>query len=210
MTIRLPDANGGANHGGFVICAIKCQVHATPMSWRLDPLRTGLLIIDVQERLIPAMTGAESLVKKLATAVKVARLFSVPIFHTEQAPEKLGPTIAAVREALGPEAAQPRLGRDFSKAGCFQPDELPPTLLVAGVETHVCVRQSVFDLRERGHTVFLLADAVSSRAESDHRLALHELRGIAGARITSLEAISWELLGRAEGEAFRKLLALLK
>ena len=111
---------------------------------------------------------------------------------------------------MGPDAPAPRERRDFSKAGCFGPDELPPALLVAGVETHVCVRQTVFDLRERGHTIYLLADAVSSRAESDHRLALHELREIAGARITTLETVAWELLGRAEGEAFRKLLALLK
>ena len=74
----------------------------------------------------------------------------------------------------------------------------------------MCVRQTVFDLRERGHEVYLLADAVSSRSETDHRLALHELREIAGARITTLEAISWELLGRAEGVTFKSLLAILK
>ena len=78
------------------------------------------------------------------------------------------------------------------------------------METHVCVRQSVFDLRERGHAVYLLADAAGSRAEENHRLALHELREIAGARITTVETVAWELLGRAEGEAFKALLALLK
>ena len=118
--------------------------------------------------------------------------------------------MAPLREALGPEAPVPRQRLTFSKADCFQPGELPPTLLVAGVETHVCVRQSVFDLHERGHAVYLLADAVSSRAELDHRLALHELREVAGTRITTLEAVAWELLGRAEGEAFKKLLAILK
>ena len=99
---------------------------------------------------------------------------------------------------------------EFSKAGCFAAGELPPTLLVAGIETHVCVRQTVFDLRERGHAVSLLADAVSSRSEADHRLALHEMREVARARITTREAVSWEMLGRAEGEPFKKLLAILK
>ena len=180
------------------------------MSWRLDPRQTGLLVIDAQERLLPAMAGADTLVRRMVTAVKVARQFGLPVFHTEQAPEKLGPTVASVREAMGDGAAPPRAKHEFSAAGCFGQDELPSTLLVAGVETHVCIRQSVFDLRERGVAVYLLADAVGSRAESDHRLALHELREIARARVTTVETVAWELLGRAEGPAFKILLSLLK
>ena len=180
------------------------------MSWRLDPKNAGLLVIDVQERLLPAMVESEARLKKIVTAVQVARLFGLPVFHTEQAPEKLGPTAAPVREALGPTAPAPRLRRTFSKAECFTLDELPPTLLVVGLETHVCVRQTVFDLCEQGTGVYLLADAVSSRAEIDHRLALHEMREIAGARITTVETVAWELLIGAEGEIFKKLLALLK
>ena len=134
----------------------------------------------------------------------------MPVFHTEQAPDKLGPTVAPIREALGEGAAAPRVKLEFSKAGCFSAGDLPGIVLVAGIETHVCVRQTVFDLRERGHAVFLLADAVSSRSETDHRLALHELREIAGVRITTLEAVAWELLGRAEGSTFKSLLAILK
>ncbi len=180
------------------------------MSWRLNPNETGLLIIDVQERLVPAMTGATALVKRVADSVAVAQLFGLPIFHSEQVPDKLGPTVAPVRAALGANTPPARTKHAFSAAGCFEPDKLPLTLLVAGIETHVCVRQTVFDLRERGHTIFLLADAVASRAEPDHRLALHELREIAQARVTTLETVAWELLGRTEGELFKKLLALLK
>ena len=179
------------------------------MSWRLDPTRCALLVIDVQERLVPVMKNADAVVKRIADAVRVARLFGLPVFHTEQAPDKLGVTVAPIRDALG-EGAPPRLKLEFSKAGCFADGELPPTLLVAGIETHVCVRQTVFDLRTRDHAVHLLADAVSSRSETDHRLALHEMREIARARITTLEALSWEMLGRAEGDPFKKLLAILK
>ena len=71
------------------------------MNWRLDPRRTGLLIIDVQERLLPAMTEPEARLEKMALAVEVARQFGLPIFHTEQAPDKLGPTVSVVRDALG-------------------------------------------------------------------------------------------------------------
>ena len=180
------------------------------MSWRLNPKETGLLVIDVQERLVPAMVGADALVKRVSAAVTVAKLFGLPVFHSEQVPAKLGPTVPPVRDALGADATPARAKHAFSAAGCFTAGELPATLLVTGVEAHVCVRQTVFDLRERGHSVYVLADAVASRAESDCRLALHEMREIAGARITTLETVAWELLGKAEGGTFKTLLTLLK
>ena len=180
------------------------------MGWRLIPDETGLLVIDVQARLVPAMSGADALVKRVADSVAVARMFGLPVFYTEQVPAKLGPTVPPVLDALGADAPPARVKSEFSAAGCFAPGELPPTVLVAGIEAHVCVRQTVFDLRERGHHIFLLADAVASRDDADRRLALHEMREIARARVTTLETVAWELLGRAEGEPFKKLLALLK
>ena len=62
----------------------------------------------------------------------------------------------------------------------------------------------------RGHTILLLADAAGSRSEMDHRLAIHEMREFAGIRVTAVESIAWELLGSAEGDAFKALLTLLK
>jgi nicotinamidase-related amidase len=180
------------------------------MSWRLDPTQTGLLIIDVQERLTPVIWEAPRMVKSIVTAIGVAHLFKLQVFLTEQLPNKLGPTVAPIRAALGENAPPARVKAVISAAPSFEPGELPATILVVGIETHVCVRQTVFDLRERGHQVRVLADAVSSRAEMNHRLALHELREIAGARITTVETYAWELLDRAEGETFKALLALLK
>lgn len=180
------------------------------MSWRINTREAGLLVVDIQERLLPAIQDGAALAARAALAVRVARLFHLPVFHTEQVPHKLGPTVANVREALGPDQVPAPVKSDFSSAGCYAPGELPRTLIVVGVETHVCVRQTVFDLRERGHEIYLLADAVGSRSETDHRLALHEMREIARARVTSLEALAWEILEKAEGEPFRKLLALLK
>jgi nicotinamidase-related amidase len=177
--------------------------------WRLDPKTAGLLVIDAQEKLLPAIRDSQALVKRIAEAVAVARVLGLPIFLTEQVPEKLGPTVAAVRAAFGGEAPAPRAKRDFSSAGSFAEGELPPVLLVAGAETHVCVRQSVYDFRARGHGVYLLADAVGSRTEIDHRLALHELRET-GARVTTLETVAWELLRGAGDERFRRVLAILK
>ena len=180
------------------------------MSWRLDPNQTGLLIIDVQERLTPVLWESERLVKRIVCAISVARLFGLPVFLTEQVPAKLGPTVAALRDALGDAAPAARTKSVISAAPCFGPGELPATILAVGIETHVCVRQTVFDLRERGHTVWVLADAVSSRAQLDPRLALHELREHAGARVSTVETVAWEFLDRAEGATFKALLALLK
>ena len=78
------------------------------MSWRLDPKQTGLLIIDVQERLTPVVWESEKLVKRIVCAIAVARLFGLPIFLTEQVPAKLGPTVAALRDALGDAAPAAR------------------------------------------------------------------------------------------------------
>ncbi len=169
-----------------------------------------MLVIDVQVRLVPAMAEPDRLVKRVADSVAVARLFGLPVFHSEQVPAKLGPTVAPVRDALGIATPPARAKSEFSAAGCFAPGELPSTLLIVGIEAHVCVRQTVLDLRERGHRIYLLADAVASRDEADRRLALHEMRELAQARVTTLETVAWELLGQAEGEAFKKLLALLK
>ncbi len=180
------------------------------MSWRLDPRQTALLVIDVQERLVPVMTEPDTLVRKVVHAVQVARLFGLPVFHTEQAPAKIGRTVAPILAVLGEEAPPARWKDELSAAPVFGPQELPPTLLVTGIETHVCVRQTVYDLHARGHAIYLLADAVSSRSPVDHRLALHELREHAAKRVTSVEAVAWEFLGRAEGETFKRLLAILK
>ena len=180
------------------------------MSWRIDTQTAGLLVVDVQERLLPAIHHGDAVAIRVALAVKVAQLFGLPTFHTEQVPHKLGPTVAVVRDALGADQPPAPTKTAFSSADCYTPGELPKILIVVGIETHVCIRQTVFDLRERGHAIYLLADAVSSRSETDHRLALHELREIAGARVTSLEALAWEMLGKAEGGVFKKLLALLK
>ncbi len=180
------------------------------MGWRLDSKQTGLLIIDVQERLTPVIWESARMVKAVVSAVAIARLFGLPIFLTEQVPAKLGPTVAPIRAALGEEGPVARTKAVISAAPCFGPEELPATILAVGIETHVCVRQTVFDLRARGHDVRVLADAVSARAHLDHQLALHEMREDAGARVTTVETVAWELLERAEGETFKAMLALLK
>ena len=176
------------------------------MSWRLDPAKTGLLLIDLQERLVPAIDGGERVVRKAGGLLAAAELFSIPVFATEQVPEKLGPTVAALELARRGIAALPKVS--FSAASVL-PKELPPTVIVAGVETHVCVRQTVYDLRLGGRTVILAGDAMGSRHPDDHRLALAEMRHDK-VLIVSVEALAFELAGGADSPRFKALLAVFK
>ncbi|MCC6356178.1 MAG: isochorismatase family protein [Verrucomicrobiae bacterium] len=176
------------------------------MSWRLDPKKTAVAIIDIQEKLLPAISGGQRLAAKAAQIARIADLFGIPILITEQVPAKLGPTVATVRDAMRDPNPLPKV--TFSAAPVL-PLDMPKCVLVAGIETHVCVRQTVYDLRVRGHDVYVLADAVGSRAATDHEIALEELRSDK-VLISSVEAVAWELLGSADSPQFRQAFAILK
>ncbi|SDT87801.1 Nicotinamidase-related amidase [Verrucomicrobium sp. GAS474] len=178
------------------------------MSWRLDPSDLGLVVVDVQERLVPVLHEPARLVKKTASLVALARLFALPLLVSEHVPEKLGPTVPDL--GLLPDDRRV-LKRTFSAAAALEAlgDALPKTLLVCGCETHICVRQTVYDLREGGRTVVLVGDACSSRAPLDHALALDEMR-TDKTLITSVEALGWELTGSVDSPRFKAVLALLK
>ena len=176
------------------------------MSWRIDPSKTAVAIIDVQDRLIPAISGGPLIVAKVEQLARIASLFQLPIFVTEQVPKKLGQTAPSVRAAI-PHLA-PVEKSAFSAAPAL-PKDMPRCVLVAGIETHVCVRQNVYDLRVRGHDVRVLADATGSRSPADHDIALQELRSDR-VLITSVEATAWELLGSSDHPLFRPAMAILK
>lgn len=171
---------------------------------RLDPARAALLVIDVQERLVAAMPGpaAERLVARTVAAIKGARALGLPIAVTEQYPKGLGPTVPVVAGAL--EGVRPVEKVEFSAA-------LPAVLtalrnrtqvLVVGMETHVCVYQTVRDLGGRGMSPFLCADAVLSRHETDLRAGVDLCRE-AGAVVTTVEGALFDLLGRAGTAEFK-------
>ena len=125
------------------------------MSWRLDPTTMRV----ARHRRARTSRARDDGTRRRSSSAWPTRSgwrgsSGLPVFHTEQAPEKLGPTVAPIRDALGSGCtAAPGCGWSFPRRVVSTPGELPPTLLVAGIETHVCVRQTVFDLRERGHAV---------------------------------------------------------
>jgi len=176
------------------------------MSWRLQPTETGLLVVDVQEKLVAAVKEPADWVERVEILVKAARLLEMPVAITEQVPVKLGKTLPAVLQAAG--KVSPISKTKFSAAEAGK-NLGKKRVLVAGCETHVCVRQTVYELRLREVQPVLVADAVGSRKDSDRQLALQEMRHD-GIVVTTTEAVLFELLETAEHPKFREIQGLIK
>jgi nicotinamidase-related amidase len=167
----------------------------------------AVLLIDVQERLVPALeNGGKEMVANAARLAAGAALFDVPVCATEQSPEKLGPTVAEL--APYPQLVLPKTA--FSAAGL--PMLLPPgteDVLVAGCEAHVCVLQTALRLLESGYAVKWAGDAVGSRRVVDRDSAGARAR-TAGADIVTTEMVLFEWLRTSGHPKFRAILDLLR
>ncbi len=177
----------------------------------LNNQRTGLMIIDVQGKLAGMMTNPESLFQQLQMLIRGANTLGLPIVWIEQIPEKLGATRAEISHLLPGEPlpkntfggmANDQIAAAVRNSGC-------DTWLVAGIETHICVYQTVAQLLEAGYQVEIVADAVSSRTESNRATGIRKMESL-GARTTSVEMALMELQGVAEGDTFRQLVKLIK
>lgn len=182
--------------------------------FRLDRRSAGLLVVDLQERLLRAMeaeAGPRAL-KNALLLVRAARRLKLSMAATEQYPRGLGPTVPELREAL--EGVRPIEKIEFSCANVpgivegFRSSHVEHVVLV-GVETHVCVLQTALDLLAEGFSVHIPADAVASRTRLNLETGLR-LAEQAGAAVTSTETVLFQLLGRAGTEEFRELSALVK
>ncbi len=180
---------------------------------KLDPARTAILVVDVQERLCPAMPPAEleRLVKYVRALLGAARELGLPVLATEQYPKGLGPTLPALRELL---PSPPLVKMHFSCApdpGFAAALEAPGRrqVVIAGMETHVCVFQTARDLTAQGYEVQVCADAVTSRTEEHRRVGL-ELCREAGAVVTTAETAIFDLLGQCGTPQFKKVAPLVK
>ncbi len=167
---------------------------------------SALLLVDVQERLVPAVEGGKEMVANAARLAGAAALLSVPVCATEQAPDKLGPTVAEL--APYPQLVQPKTV--FGAAGL--PMLLPPgteEVLVAGCEAHVCVLQTVIGLLAARRRVLVVADAVGSRTSANRDAALDRVVRH-GAEIVTTEMVLFEWLRDATHPRFREVQALIR
>ena len=177
----------------------------------LRPETAVLLVIDVQDRLLPSISEAEQRIEFMRRMIEAAKVLELPIVVTEQYPAGLGRTCVALQQCLEDRPVIEKMR--FS--ACEQPliDRLAeldrPQVIVIGIEAHVCVQQTTLDLLRRGYTVYVCADAVGSRRPLDAAAALERMRQ-AGAIITTTESATFELLGRAGTEAFKKILPIVK
>ncbi len=178
----------------------------------LDRQSTTLIVIDVQGTLAESMHEKDALFDQLRRLILGSRALELPILCTEQVPDRLGPTLPEIREVLT--GVEPIRKQTFSCCGCADfsqaLEELGrPQLLLAGIETHICVFQTAAELTEAGYDVEIVTDAVSSRTDANKQIGLEKCRD-AGARMTSVETALFELQRTAEGDSFKTIIGLVK
>lgn len=177
----------------------------------LETDRSVLLIVDLQEKLARAMHDADALIDRIATLAAGAGILDLPVLLTEQNPAGLGPTVAPVARAV---QAAPIEKREFS---CWARPEFRQALarlgrdqvLLAGIETHVCIYQTARDLLAENFEVHVVADATGSRNPDHARIALDRMAED-GARRSCVEMALLELQATSQGERFKQLLGLIK
>jgi len=189
------------------------QIHKTvPMSHptRMSASDTALLVIDVQEKLLAKIPAANALVRNIAFLIDSAKLLGVPMTATEQYPKGLGPTVGELAGRL------PQRPDKVAFSCCAIPSVVEgfrhaarPKVLLAGMETHVCVLQTALDLLARDFRVYVPVDAVASRYAVDHEQAIRRLDR-AGAIITTSETAVFEWLGSADHPRFKQVSALVQ
>lgn len=181
-------------------------------SFRLNREDTILVMIDFQERLMPVMKDHQELEEAVIKLVRGIRTLDVPVIVTQQYTKGLGPTIQPIADALG--AFSPIEKTDFSAAAELDFLEAlnaskKTTVVLCGIETHVCVAQTALILLELGYDVFLVEDGVSSRSKNDKKSAIKRMIQ-AGARPVTVEGVLFELLGTAKAPEFKEISKIVK
>lgn len=183
----------------------------TRSSALLSRQTTRLLIIDVQAKLVPAIHGGDAIVRNCSDLLTAAKHMGVDIHATEQYPKGLGSTVAELADLIGDCPEKTR----FSAAevldwGVRKPDGTSQhQVLIAGIEAHVCVLQTVMDLLANGFEVHVAADAIGSRVQADKDTAIQRMRDN-GATITTTEAAIFELCETADVAEFKEISKLIR
>ncbi|MDP4281978.1 MAG: hydrolase [Bacteroidota bacterium] len=174
--------------------------------------RTAALAIDFQERLFPHIYEHEQLLKNVRILLEGLKILNIPVFVTEQYPQGLGSTIEPLSDVLG---GIKRIEK-MSFSCCDEPKLMEgmavsgrENIIVAGIECHICVLQTVIDLKRHGYLPIVVEDCVSSRKENDKQIAIARMR-LEGAVVTTYESILFELLRFAGTEQFKRISALIK
>lgn len=173
---------------------------------------TALLIIDIQERILKVIHEYERVLENNLKLIKGMKTLNIPIFYTEQYPKGLGPTVEILHAELEGNEAIQKMSFSCAGAGLLF-DELRKknitTVVVTGIESHVCVLQTTLDLMADGFNVHLAYDATSSRRKDDYKIALERMRKN-GAEITSTESVLFEILNVCGTDEFKHISKIVK
>lgn len=177
----------------------------------LDIKKCSLVVVDIQGKLATLMQNRQSLFDNIKILIEAAKILDIPILWTQQCPDKLGQTVPEIAELLT--GITPIDKSSFSCCGDVQFMKKlgfnRPQILLCGIETHVCIYQTAADLRDKGFTANVIADAVSSRTLDNKQTALtHMLAN--GINIYNTEMTLFELLKTADHPKFKQIAKLLK
>jgi nicotinamidase-related amidase len=177
---------------------------------RLTVDNSVLLIVDVQVKLLAAIPNRAEIVRNAAFLLDVADLLDIPAFASEQYPQGLGPTVNELSSRLPTNIPAKTKFSCTGAANLF--DDIRslkrPSVVLAGMEAHVCIAQTAFDLIDAGYTVFLPVDAVGSRFRVDQEMAVRRLER-AGVIPTTVEAVAFEWLGDSQHPQFKSVSKLV-
>jgi nicotinamidase-related amidase len=179
----------------------------------LDPARAVLVVVDLQEKLLPAIDGRERVLRNSLLLLRLAHVLELPVVLTTQYRKGLGETVPEITLAAPGIAPLDKVA-----FGCFGSPEfvariaaldVRDQLVVAGIESHICVAQTVLGALAKGFTVHVAADAVGSRTAENSAVGLRRMEA-AGAVVTTAEMAIYELLGRSDAAAFKAMLPHLR
>ena len=182
---------------------------------RLQRAEALLVIIDVQERLVPVIHGGEALVRNLDRLIRGFQILDIPVVVTEQYVKGLGPSVPELRTTLTETVGYSPIEKSTFSAylcGEFQMAmrlARRKQIVVAGIEAHVCVYQTVKDLLDADYQVTIIGDAVSSRSAENRDIALRRMSAD-GAKLSSTEMALFELVVKADTDEFRAIAKLVK
>lgn len=182
-----------------------------PLSGLIEPSSALLMVIDLQEKLVPHIHQSERVVERSVRMIRAARILGVPVVVTEQYPRGLGSTVAPVLEVI------PDVKMEKTTFGCLGTPAIRDavvapgvrTVILVGIEAHVCVLQTALQAVAEGLAVHVVRDAVSSRTVEDAEAGLARMSQ-AGATVTTSEMTILELVGDAKRPEFRQVLPLVK
>jgi len=179
----------------------------------LDADRCALVVIDIQEKLLPPMFNREELIRNARLLLRLASIIKLPVLATTQYAQGLGATVSEITELMAGVELHDKVEFSGFGAESFR-TELKKyndrdTLLLCGMETHICVMQTAVSALNNGYTVHVAADAAGSRTEANWRAGLRRMEN-AGCVISTTEMMMYELMHRSGSATFKAMLPHLK